>query len=181
MLREIAARAKSPEESGSESPRDRSLAAQFLGLLAWIILCFAAAGVGGLLTASSVKDWYQTLAKPAWTPPDWVFGPVWSTLYLMMAVAAWLVWRRANWSLTRGALALFGIQLGLNVAWSGFFFGLQRPGLALAELFLLLVAIAATTAAFRHVSRLSAALMMPYLLWSTFAAALNYSIWRLNS
>jgi tryptophan-rich sensory protein len=181
MLRRIAERAESFEDSSHESPRCRGTAAQVIGLAAWLVVCFAAASAGGLLTASSVTDWYQTLRKPTWTPPDWVFGPVWSSLYFMMGVAAWLVWRRADWSLTRGALWLFGIQLGLNVAWSGCFFALQRPGLALAELLVLLVAIAATTAAFRPISRVAAALMVPYLTWSTFAAVLNYSIWRLNS
>jgi len=106
---------------------------------------------------------------------------VWLALYLMMGVASWLVWRRSDSSPTRGALTLFGIQLGLNVAWSGCFFALRNPGLALAELFVLLVAIAATTATFRRISPLAAALMVPYLAWSTFAAALNLSIWWLNS
>jgi tryptophan-rich sensory protein len=134
-----------------------------------------------MLTASSVADWYQTLRKPVWTPPDSVFGPVWSALYVMMGVASWLVWRRLDSSSNRGALTLFGIQLGLNVAWSGSFFALRNPGLALAELFVLLGAIAATIAAFRRISPLAAALMVPYLAWSTFAAVLNFSIWRLNS
>jgi tryptophan-rich sensory protein len=181
MLRQIAARAESAADSARAAPRYRSATVQWLGLLTWLILCFAAAGVGGLLTASSVTDWYQTLRKPTWTPPDWVFAPVWSALYLMMGIAAWLVWRRADRSVSWHALTLFVVQLVLNVAWSGCFFALQQPGLALAELLLLLAAIAATTGAFRAVSRLAAALMVPYLVWSTFAAALNFSIWRLNS
>lgn len=181
MLRQIAERAGSNRGSVREAPRSRSAATQWVGLMACLILCLAAAAMGGVLTASSVADWYQTLHKPDWTPPDSVFGPVWSALYLMMGVASWLVWRRSDSSPTRGALTLFGIQLGLNVAWSGCFFALRNPGLALAELFVLLVAIAATTVAFRRISPLAAALMVPYLAWSTFAAVLNWSIWRLNS
>jgi len=181
MLRQIAERAESAQGSVSESPCSRSAAAQLVGLMACLGVCLAAAAIGGMLTASSVADWYQTLRKPVWTPPDSVFGPVWLALYLMMGVASWLVWRRSDSSPTRGALTLFGIQLGLNVAWSGCFFALRNPGLALAELFVLLVTIAATTATFRRISPLAAALMVPYLAWSTFAAVLNLSIWWLNS
>lgn len=181
MLRAIAARAESAEGAVREAPRYRSPAAQFFGLLVCLILCFAAAGVGGLFTALSVTNWYQTLDKPSWNPPDWVFGPVWSVLYFLMGVAAWLIWRRADGSQPRQALRLFGIQLALNVAWPACFFALRNPGLALAELVVLLVAIAATMAAFQRISPLAAALMAPYLAWSTFAAVLNLSIWRLNS
>jgi tryptophan-rich sensory protein len=181
MLRQIAARAESARGSARVSPCRRGAVAQMVGLLACLVLCLAAAAIGGMFTASSVADWYQTLRKPVWTPPDSVFGPVWSTLYLMMGVASWLVWRRSDLSPTRGALTLFGIQLCLNVAWSGCFFALRNPGLALAELVVLLVAIAATTAAFRRISPLAAALMVPYLAWSTFAAILNLSIWCMNS
>ncbi len=181
MLRAIAERAVTDDESSVAAPARRSAVAQLVGLVLALLACFAAAGIGGLLTAASVDDWYQTLAKPAWTPPDWVFGPVWSALYLMMAVAAWLVWRSTDWSTSRGPLTLFGVQLALNVAWSGCFFALQRPGLALVELVVLLAAIVATTAAFWRNSRLAAVLMLPYLLWSTFALGLNFSIWRLNA
>ena len=181
MLREIAARAGSAQPSVRELPRGRSGTAQVIGLLAWLVVCLAAAAAGALLTATSLGGWYETLRKPAWTPPDWIFGPVWSALYLMMGLAAWLVWRGSDASATRRALALFGIQLGLNVAWSGCFFALRSPGLALAELLVLLAAIAATTAAFGRISRLAAALMVPYLAWSIFAAGLNFSIWMLNS
>jgi tryptophan-rich sensory protein len=181
MLRQIATRAESARGSAREPPGSRSAVAQLVGLMACLVVCLAAAAVGGMLTASSVPGWYQTLRKPAWTPADWVFGPVWLALYLMMGVASWLVWRRSDSSSTRGALILFGIQLGLNVAWSGCFFALRNPGLALADLSVLLVAIAATTATFRRISPLAAALMVPYLAWSTFAAVLNVAIWWLNS
>jgi len=181
MLRRLAARAESARASVRGSPRRPGAAAQVVGLVACLLVCVSAAAVGGMLTASSVADWYPTLRKPAWTPPDSVFGPVWLALYLMMGVASWLVWRRSNSSSTRRALTLFGIQLVLNVAWSGCFFALRNPGLALVELSVLLVAIAATTAAFRRVSPLAAALMLPYLAWSAFAAVLNGSIWWLNA
>jgi tryptophan-rich sensory protein len=179
MMRGIAERAVAADGTGDRPPQ-RPAGLQLCALLAFVILCFAAAAVGALLTASSVAGWYQTLAKPGWTPPDWVFGPVWSMLYLLMAIAAWLVWRRAVWSVSRAALTLFGVQLVLNVAWSGCFFGLQRPGLAFIELLVLLGAIVATMASFRRISRLAAVLMLPYLSWSTFAVVLNFGIWRLN-
>lgn len=180
MLRQIAARAESTDDTSGEPLRRRSAGAQFFGLLVWLLICFAAAGVGSMFTASSVTDWYQTLQKPSWTPPDWIFGPVWSALYFMMGVAAWLVWRRNDHPLTRRGLTLFGAQLLLNVAWSGCFFALRQPGLALAELLLLLTAIIATIVSFRPVSSGAAMLMLPYLLWSSFATVLNYFIWWLN-
>ncbi|MCS6924404.1 MAG: tryptophan-rich sensory protein [Candidatus Binatia bacterium] len=160
-------------------PVQRPIRTQLAALLVLLVLCFAAAGVASLLTASSVSGWYQTLAKPSWTPPDWVFRPVWSVLYLMMAVAAWVVWRTEG-PRRREALTLFGVQLGLNVAWSGCFFALQRPGLALLTLLVLLAVLTATTHAFWRLSRFAAALLLPYLLWSAFAAILNSAIWWLN-
>lgn len=150
-------------------------------LVLFVTVCFAAAAIGGALTAQSVGGWYQTLAKPAWNPPDWVFGPVWTLLYFLMGVAAWLVWRRSGWTEARWALLLFGVQLALNVIWSGLFFAAQAPGWAFAELLVLWIAIAATLAAFARRSRVAAALMAPYLAWTTFAAALNFAIWRLNA
>lgn len=149
-------------------------------LILFIVVCFAAAGLGGIATASSVGDWYQSLAKPAWTPPAWIFGPVWSALYLMMAVAAWLVWRRNGWQSAKTPFGWFAIQLGLNIGWSVIFFGLRSPGYALIEIVGLWLAIAITTKLFWSRSRLAAALMAPYLAWSTFAAFLNLAIYRLN-
>src|SRR5262245_32175281 len=98
---------------------------QTVWLAGFLALCFVAAGVGGALTSTSVDSWYQTLVVPAWKPPDWLFGPVWTTLFFMMAVAAWLVWRRGGWPESRVPLTLFAVQLGLNIAWSGIFFGLR--------------------------------------------------------
>jgi tryptophan-rich sensory protein len=125
-------------------------------------------------------EWYASLKKPSWNPPGWVFGPVWTTLYVMMAVAAWLVWKRGGFSSQRPALVLFLAQLALNAAWTPLFFGLHRPGLAFAEILLLWLAIAAALAAFRPVSRAAAWLLTPYLAWVSFAAVLNFALWRLN-
>ncbi len=152
----------------------------WLGLAAWLIVCFAVAAIGSALTATSVRTWYPGLHKPALTPPAWVFGPAWGALYAMMAVAAWLVWRPAGWSGAGSALALFAIQLALNVAWSGVFFGLKSPGPAFAEIVALWLAIAATCAAFFPRSAAAGWLLVPYLAWVSFAAYLNFAIWRLN-
>lgn len=127
-------------------------------------------------------DWYASLAKPAWTPPTWVFGPAWTILYAMMAVAAWRLWRRlgARPRESRRALVLFAVQLALNLSWTPVFFGMQRPDLALVVIFVLWVAIAATIVAAWKACKTAAALLVPYLAWVTFATALNAAIWRLN-
>lgn len=158
-----------------------SISRQIVWLLLYVAVCFVAAGLGGLATASSMADWYPTLEKPAWTPPAWVFGPVWSALYLMMAVAAWLVWRRDGWPAASTPLVWFAIQLAFNVGWSVIFFGLRSPGFALIEIIFLWLAIAITTKLFWSRSRVAAALMAPYLAWSTFAVFLNLAIYRLNA
>jgi benzodiazapine receptor len=160
-------------------PRGR--ARDVVGLAVSIAVCFGSAAVGSLLTQPSLGEWYAQLRKPAWTPPNWVFGPVWSALYLSMAVAAWLIWRNAGTAGARFALTLFGIQLGLNVAWSGVFFGLRLPGIACLEIAVLWLAIAATTAVFWGRNRTAAMLMVPYLAWVTFAGVLNAAIWSLNA
>ncbi len=154
---------------------------QIVVLIGMLAVCFAAAGVGAGITSQSVNEWYQDLRKPEWTPPDRVFGPVWTVLYALMAVAAWMVWRRAGWPAARFPLTLFGIQLLLNVGWSLCFFGFKSPGLAAGEIAVLWLAIVATLAAFWHHSRLGALLMVPYLTWTSFAAVLNLAIWRLNA
>lgn len=154
---------------------------QVLGLVVSLAICFGAAGLGSLFTTPSVAGWYATLRKPPWTPPNWIFGPVWSLLYLGMAVAAWLVWRRAGFSGARLALTLFAVQLVLNVGWSALFFTLHRPGVAFGEIVLLWVLILATLLSFWPLSRAAGWLMMPYLAWVGFAAALNFAIWRLNA
>ncbi len=152
-----------------------------LGLLLFLGLSFAAALIGSLFTGAAITTWYDTIAKPSWTPPNWIFGPVWTLLYLAMAVAAWLVWRQAGWSQAATGLTLFFVQLVLNAAWSALFFGARNPGLAFAEILLLWCAILATLLAFWRVRPLAGMLFVPYLAWVTFASALNYAIWRLNS
>lgn len=154
---------------------------QGIGLAVSIIVCFAAAGLGGIVTTPNIPTWYADLAKPAWTPPDWVFGPVWTLLYLMMAASAWLVWRQAGFASAKLPLALFAIQLVLNSLWSVLFFGLQSPGSAAVEIVLLWVAILATLIAFWRRSKLAGGMLMPYLVWVSFAAVLNFAIWRLNA
>lgn len=151
-----------------------------LALVACLALCFAVAGLGGWWTASSVQAWYPQLRKPTWTPPNWLFGPVWTALYLMMAIAAWLIWRRRDRPGAKRAMILFGGQLALNLAWSGLFFGLKKPGFALADIAALWLAIGATIAAFHPIDKRASALLIPYLAWVSFAAALNYAIWSLN-
>lgn len=153
---------------------------QVAWLIGFIVVCFASAGVGAAVTSTSVGGWYQTLAKPSWKPPDWLFGPVWTVLYFMMAIAAWLVWRRDGGFAARSALTWFGMQLAFNVLWSFVFFGLQRPGLAFAEIIVLWMAIAATALAFCRKSTVASLLLTPYLAWTSFAALLNFAIWRMN-
>lgn len=147
-----------------------------IGLAVAVASCVAAAAIGGIVTGRSLRDWYPALRKPRWNPPNAVFGPVWSVLYLAMAVAAWLVWREAGWS---AALGIFAAQLAINVLWTVAFFGQRRPRDAVAVILALWVAIAATIAAFWPVSPLAAALLLPYLAWVTFASALNVAIARL--
>lgn len=151
-----------------------------IALALFVILCLAVAGVGGAITAGSVDTWYPTLVKPAFNPPDWVFAPVWTTLYICMAVAAWRVWRTPASTARRNALLLFAVQLVLNLAWSALFFGLHRVGAALLEVIVLLLAIAATGLVFRRLDRLAGLLFVPYVLWVAYASVLNFSIWWLN-
>jgi tryptophan-rich sensory protein len=149
-----------------------------LGLTAFVVLCFGLSVLGGTATRAGLAEWYPALRKPPWTPPGWVFGPVWALLYPMVAVAGWLAWRGGR---ARFGPLVFLLQLALNAAWPWLFFAQRRPGLAFLCIVLLVVAIAATIAAFWRPSRGAALLMVPYLGWVVFAAALNLAIWRLNS
>lgn len=153
---------------------------RWLMLFFFLFVCYSAAGLGSAFTASSVQTWYADLRKPAFNPPNWIFAPVWSTLYFLMALSAWLVWRKADWGGASLALILFFVQLAMNVAWSGLFFGLRLPGSSLVEIIFLLGAVVATALAFRSISGLAFWLMVPYALWVAFAALLNFQIWRLN-
>lgn len=142
------------------------------------IACFGVSAIGGLLTATSVSSWYLELARPSWNPPGWIFGPVWTALYAMMSVSVWLVWRASKNS--KRAITVFAIQLSLNLLWSALFFGLRSPGMALVEIVFLLVMILVTIVEFSRLHRLAAALLVPYLLWTSFAAVLNATIYWLN-
>lgn len=185
-----------------------SIVRQAIALVVSLGICFLAAGLGALATTPNIEGWYATIEKPTWNPPNWIFGPVWTTLYAMMAVAAWLVWKsqfaaesaeglaeqggrlESNSSVklpglqraadVRRALGLFAVQLILNLTWSLIFFGLQKPGWALIEIAILWLAIVATALAFWRCSRVASGLLVPYLAWVSFAAVLNGTIWWLN-
>lgn len=154
-------------------PAGRSLAA----LVGWLLLTYSASATAVFV---STGGWYAGLAKPAWNPPGWVFGPVWTVLYGLMAVAAWRVWRRGGWAEQKIALGLFVAQWALNALWTPLFFGLHRPGWALAEILVLLATILATMRAFWRVDRPAGLLLLPYAAWVSFATVLNWTIWRLN-
>jgi benzodiazapine receptor len=145
-----------------------------------VALCLAIGAIGGAVTSTSVDTWYRQLHKPSFNPPNWVFGPVWTTLYIAMAVAAWRVWRRTGIRGAPLAATLFGVQLALNLAWSILFFGFGRIGLALVDIVLLFFAIAGTAMAFRRVDPIAALLLLPYAAWVAFATLLNASLWHLN-
>jgi tryptophan-rich sensory protein len=166
---------KHPSTSSDSSPA-RSIRPGLM-LIIWLALCFGAAAIGRSFPPG---DWYASLAKPAWNPPGWVFGPVWGVLYALMGLAAWLVWRRGGFAAQRRALSLFLVQLALNAAWSPLFFGLQRPDLAFGEILLLWLAIGATLLKFLRVNRTAGWLLALYLAWVTFAAVLNFTLWRMN-
>lgn len=152
------------------------------GMFLICVLGSQAAGlVGSLFTASAIPTWYATLIKPEIAPPNWIFAPVWTTLFLFMGIAAFLVWRAGFWRKdVRVGMILFAIQLTVNVSWSLFFFGLKSPGFALLSIAALWLLIAATMFFFARVSRAAALLLLPYLAWVSFASYLNYLIWTLN-
>jgi tryptophan-rich sensory protein len=148
------------------------------GLVGWLGITFVAAWVGSRFMPG---DWYASLAKPSWNPPNAVFGPVWSVLYVCMGVAAWLVWRRSGFTGAGLALSLFVVQLGLNALWSYLFFGRYRPDLAFLDIVALWSAILVVTVLFWQAHRGAGALMIPYLLWASFASYLNFVLWRMNA
>ena len=164
----------------AEIKKQRPVPTQAVGLVVSLMICFAAGGIGGLATTQGLDSWYETLNKPTWNPPNWVFAPVWTTLYGLMGTAVWLVWRGGVWNEVKSAVVLFTVQLVLNGLWSILFFGLQNPGGALIEIVALWLAIVATTILFFRRSMIAGGLMMPYLLWVSFASFLNFTIWNLN-
>jgi len=154
---------------------------QVVRLLLCLVAVAVAAAIGGLGTRAGVEGWYTGLAKPSWTPPAWLFGPVWTILYASMAVAAWLVWRSARRGGAMRPLAAFAAQLVLNAVWPVVFFGLRMPGLAFAAIVALWAAIVITVVLFWRSVPTAGLLMLPYLGWVTFAAGLNLAIWRMNA
>ena len=153
--------------------------AQVLGLAGWLALVFAAAGVGAAASVNA-SSFYAQLSRPDWAPPASVFGPVWSALYLLMGLAAWLVWRNRGVARLRLALGLFILQLCANALWSWFFFAWRNGAAAFGEVLVLLALIVATMAVFWRNSRLAAILMLPYFAWVTFASALTWTLWQRN-
>lgn len=151
----------------------------WLALAGWLLLTVAAGSLGALASVDA-RDFYASLERPGWAPPAGVFGPVWTLLYLLMAVAAWLVWRERGFARARGALGLFLLQLGANALWSWLFFAWHRGAWALADVVVLLALIVATIVAFARIRQAAAWLLAPYLAWVAFATALNYSLWQRN-
>ncbi|WP_426700374.1 TspO/MBR family protein [Rhodanobacter sp. Col0626] len=149
------------------------------GLAGWLLLSFAAAAIGAVASVHAAT-FYQRLAQPSWAPPSSVFGPVWSVLYALMGIAAWLVWRDGGWRRQRGVLALFVIQLVVNALWSWLFFGWHRGALAFADIVVLWLLIVATLVGFWRIRTVAGVLLVPYLCWVSFATALNVAVWQMN-
>jgi len=158
----------------------RSRLVDIVALVLFVALCLGIGALGASVTATSVDTWYAGLVKPSFNPPDEVFGPVWTVLYVLMGVAAWRVWRSADRDTTRGPLTLFALQLAINLGWTVVFFGLHKIASAVATIVVLDVAVLVTMLAFRAVDRVAALLMLPYVAWVAFATVLNVAIWRLN-
>lgn len=149
-------------------------------LALFLLATFAAAAIGSAATFQSVSTWYPTLAKPAWNPPGWIFGPVWSVLYVAMSVAGWRVWRIQTGPAARGVLRLYGAQLALNALWSVCFFGLRRPDLALIDIAGLWLLLVVALGRFWRADRIAGGLWAPYVAWVSFASVLNATVWWLN-
>jgi len=157
------------------------MAAQIIKLVVSIVICQLAGFMGSLLTTPSIPTWYASLNKPSFNPPNWVFAPVWTTLFVLMGISAYLVWNQGLQNApVKRALIMFLVQLALNVFWSFLFFKLQSPTYAFVEITVLWIAIALTIVAFVRISRPAAFLLIPYIVWVSFAAVLNSSIARLN-
>ncbi len=151
----------------------------FLGLAGWLVLCFAAASIGGLASANA-GEFYSQLNRPSWAPPSWLFAPVWTLLYAIMAVSAWMVWTERGWTKARIPLRLFVVQLAANALWTWLFFEWHLGAAAFAEIVVLWLLIAATALVFWRIHKLAGALLLPYLAWVSFAAALNFALWQGN-
>ena len=147
-------------------------------LIVFMAVSFGAAAIGGQFAPGR---WYAELVKPDWNPPDWIFAPVWTILYLLIGLSAWLVWKKAGFANGALALSAFAVQLGLNAAWSWIFFGLHRPATAFIEIIILWLAILVTMLLFWRITWIAALLLLPYLLWVSFASLLNWKLWQLNA
>jgi len=152
---------------------------QAIGLAGWLAASFVTGGIGAIASASAAS-FYGQLSQPPWAPPAWIFGPVWSVLYVLMGIAAWLVWRERGFRGASTALKLFVAQLAANALWTWIFFAWHHGALALGEIGVLWILIAGTIAAFWRLHKLAALLLVPYLAWVSFATALTFSLWRLN-
>lgn len=150
-------------------------------LIISILACLAVGGISGYVTASEIPGWYATLQKPSFNPPNWLFGPVWTLLYIMMGIAFWLVWKSDASDLKQKAMLLFALQLTLNFFWSILFFSFHQTGWAMVEIALLWVFILLCIVSFYPISAIAAYLLVPYLCWVSFASLLNFYIWKLNS
>ena len=148
-----------------------------IGLVCWLLITFSAAWIGSRYMPG---EWYAAIMKPSWNPPNWIFGPVWTLLYILMGISAWLVWKKAGFAGAGPALGLFIGQLALNALWSYLFFGMHRIDLALMEIVVLWLAILAIMVLFWRVHVTAGALFIPYLAWVSFASFLNFTLWRLN-
>lgn len=168
------------DTSRATADRNAGNPRQWLVLAGLLAASFVVAFVGGLASTSGVDGWYAAADKPPWTPPNWLFGPVWTVLYTAMAVAAWLVWRRWGWQGARGALLLYALQLTLNAIWTPLFFGAEQLWLGLAVIVALDAVVALTVVAFFRRHRLAGALLLPYLVWALYATTLNAGVAYLN-
>lgn len=153
----------------------------FIKLIISIAIPLTVGAISGMLTSNAVKGWFITINKPSFNPPNWVFAPVWTLLYILMGIAFFIIWKSAvNADVKRTAIIFYSIQLVLNFLWSLFFFGLHQPGWALADIILLWIMILFTIFSFGKISNISAWLLVPYICWVSFATLLNYSFWKLN-
>ena len=152
-----------------------------VNLIAWVIICLAAGLIGSIFTIPSIPTWFAGLNKPPFSPPNWIFSPVWTTLFILMGISAWLVWEKGiSNKEVRSAIMIFAAQLALNMLWSILFFGFKSPLLAFVEIIVLWVLILATILSFYKISKPAAWLLIPYILWVSFASVLNLSIWLIN-
>ena len=150
-------------------------------LIISLIIPLSVGGIAGFFTSSAIKGWYAQIVKPVFNPPNWIFGPMWTLLYILMGIACYLIWiTDADAKTKNNALKIYAIQLFFNFLWSFLFFYFHNPGLALVDIILMVISISFTIIYFNKISKLGAWLLVPYLLWVMFATALNFEIWRLN-